>query len=406
MKFLFIDNFTQDTSKEDFTQLINLIREKSKSLNKYADKIQILTIHSPTWTAKKISYEMNCSKYLAQEAKFLQMENGLLSRPERKKIERFTEESEEIIEMFYCQDDVSRIMLGKKDCISIRVDGQKRQIQKPLILGNLKEIYLSFKEHNPMLKFDFSKFADLSPQYCILVGPKGTHTVCVCLKHQNVVLMVSAAHLKKISEPSDNCPKDYKEIIQRIMCFPPSIHCHLGHCDQCPGFDIIKTTFNNIFHRKGIQEFTFNEWTSTDRCQLESKTYSVDNYFLTLEKRIIELKSHDFIAKSQNNFLKEAKLKLKNNEFIVLLDFSENYSSVIQDEVQAHHWSHKQSTIHPFVIYYKENNEILHKSFVVISDHLKHDTSAFYYIQKELIKYLKKIMVKKSKKSIIFPMEL
>ena len=76
-------------------------------------------------------------------------------------------------------------------------------------------------------------------------------------------------------------------------------------------------------------------------------------------------------------------------EFLVLADFSENYSFVVQDEVQGFHWNNSQATIHPFVIYYRDSGKLHHISFVVISECLHHDTVAVYLFQKNLIKFLK-----------------
>ncbi len=46
------------------------------------------------------------------------------------------------------------------------------------------------------------------------------------------------------------------------------------------------------------------------------------------------------------------------------VDFSENYTFIIQDAVQGYHWNNDQVTVHPFVIYYKIGAEVEHKSFV------------------------------------------
>ena len=67
---------------------------------------------------------------------------------------------------------------------------------------------------------------------------------------------------------------------------------------------------------------------------------------------------------------------MKQEEFVVTCDFSENYTFVLQDEVQSHHWNAQQATIHPFVIYYKNGEQIEHLSFVVISEDLRHDSIA------------------------------
>ena len=38
---------------------------------------------------------------------------------------------------------------------------------------------------------------------------------------------------------------------------------------------------------------------------------------------------------------------------LVIGDFAENYSFVLQDTAQGFHWNNSQATIHPFVIYHR-----------------------------------------------------
>lgn len=92
---------------------------------------------------------------------------------------------------FYNGDEMSSVMPGKKDFISLRNDdGTKVQTQKRLVLCNLKELHKIFKLRYPTMKIGFSSFASLRPKYCILAGGRGTHTVCVCSIHQNIKLMI------------------------------------------------------------------------------------------------------------------------------------------------------------------------------------------------------------------------
>jgi hypothetical protein len=42
----------------------------------------------------------------------------------------------------------------------------------------------------------FSRVAELYPKLCILAGAKATHTTCVFVIHQNIILMVQGAHLR------------------------------------------------------------------------------------------------------------------------------------------------------------------------------------------------------------------
>ena len=67
--------------------------------------------------------------------------------------------------------------------------------------------------------------------------------------------------------------------------------------------------------------------------------------------------AYSFIAKSQAQHLKNRKESIQLDTVIVLLDFSENFSFVVQDKVQGFHWNKDQCTLHPAVIYVKDQNE-------------------------------------------------
>ena len=51
-----------------------------------------------------------------------------------------------------------------------------------------------FKEENQTTQIGFSDFAELRLRECVLADSRGTHTVCICTRHQNVKLMIDASH--------------------------------------------------------------------------------------------------------------------------------------------------------------------------------------------------------------------
>ena len=111
-------------------------------------------------------------------------------------------------------------MPHKKDCVGL---DKKQHMPKRLILCNLKELYAAYKFKYPDHKVGFSKFCSLWPKWCVLAGPKGTHSVCVCTMHQNVKLMLSAIGLEK------SC----YEIIEMIVCSRESKVCMIHRCVIC-----------------------------------------------------------------------------------------------------------------------------------------------------------------------------
>ena len=122
---------------------------------------------------------------------------------------------------------------------------------------------------------------------------------------------------------------------------------------------------------------TLNQWTQTDRSNMESLSMTVAEYIDNLSNKIRTLTKHHFIAKRQGKYLKDLKEKMDESEGILIGDFSENYSFVVQDTSRAFHWINTQATLHPFIFYYKSNNSLCHRTFCFISDCMEHKTSLF-----------------------------
>ena len=108
--------------------------------------------------------------------RILSEEKGILAVPQPVIGKRLSEKTVNSVLEFYQNDEYSRQLPGKKDCVSIR---KNVHVSKRLILCNLKEIYTAIKDKHPDLKISFSKFASQRPKWCITVGPEGTHSVCV-----------------------------------------------------------------------------------------------------------------------------------------------------------------------------------------------------------------------------------
>ena len=77
-------------------------------------------------------------------------------------------------------------------------------------------------------------------------------------------------------------------------------------------------------------------------------------------------------------------------QFLVICDFSENYSFLQQDSAYHFHWNNSQATVHPFVAYYIESGKLQHINYIIISDCLHHDTVALHLFQKHLTELLNK----------------
>lgn len=142
-----------------------------------------------------------------------------------------------------------------------------------------------------------------------------------------------------------------------IRCNPPNITCLSNKCDECPGKDFLRESLENHFDVNDIdqnEDINYYNWVSTDRSQLDNITEAVSDFISRLVDMCFDLNLHDFIAKSQSRFFLNCREELNLDEAVVILDFAENYSFVVQDAVQGFHWNNDQATLHPFCVYYRD----------------------------------------------------
>ena len=182
------DDDHTDTSPDDLKDIVDRLKTKFIDSGR-SEQIQILTLAPSTWTVRRVMAEFGATYHMTRTAKQISTSEGIMATPNPKPGKALNNATANAVSEFCNSDSISRLMPGKRDCVSMRVDGTRENIQKRLILCNLREAYTQFKtEHQ--LPIGFSKFAALRPKNVILPGASGTHSVCVCTSHQNVKLML------------------------------------------------------------------------------------------------------------------------------------------------------------------------------------------------------------------------
>lgn len=81
----------------------------------------------------------------------------------------------------------------------------------------------------------------------------------------------------------------------------------------------------------------YKQWITTDRTNLQDFSSRFQDFMEILADKLDKLTSHDFIAKHQSSYFAQLKDNIHQNEAVVLLDFAENYSFLIQDADQGFH---------------------------------------------------------------------
>ena len=148
----------------------------------------------------------------------------------------------------------------------------------------------------------------------------------------------------------------YRDLMKIIVCDIENMECMVHRCENCPGSDALHTYLQKKFKEYDVDDnITFSQWDSTDRTAQRTCTAPGEDFLEQLVYKIDKLTTQSFIAKSQARYLKTRKAEMDDTSCLILLDFAENYHYVVQDEVQGRHWNKEQCTLHPVVLYYKDD---------------------------------------------------
>ena len=148
---------------DDGSEMIQQLKEKFQSTTRRSEQLQVLTVLPKSWSLLKIQQEFGVSNYMARKSKKLVEEKGVLSLPGPKPGPSLLPETVDIVRSFYESDDISRVMPGKKDFVSVKKEGMRLHVQKRLVLSNLREVYREFKEKFPDQKIGFSNLLKFAP---------------------------------------------------------------------------------------------------------------------------------------------------------------------------------------------------------------------------------------------------
>ena len=137
------------------SEIIQQLKEKFQLTSERSIQVKILTILPQSWSIRRIEPEFSVSNFMAQTAKKLVGEKGILSTPNPKPSHSITQTKVDLVVRFYESGESSWLK---------QPDGKRVHIQKRLTLSNLRELYQNFKEKNPAASNGFSKFAELQPK--------------------------------------------------------------------------------------------------------------------------------------------------------------------------------------------------------------------------------------------------
>ena len=126
--------------EEDGNSIIQVLKDMFNTTKDHAKQIQSLTIFKD-WSFRKITHHFpSATFHMITVSKKTATNLGVLAVP-AKKYRSLEKEVIDLFVSFYELDENSRMLPGKKDFVSIKVNHERLHMQKRLLLINLKELH-------------------------------------------------------------------------------------------------------------------------------------------------------------------------------------------------------------------------------------------------------------------------
>lgn len=232
----------------------------------------------------------------------------------------------------YLREDISRILPGKKDKVSVKVESGKEARQKRLLLVNLREAHALFKIGSK-LKVGFSKFASLRPRQVLPITLRD-HEVCMCKYHENIDLL----HTLTITSLVSSHYKTAEYLLNATVCSQEE-----SKCSNC-GVDRV---VNELFNTDDELPVSCYQWRTPADSRVK-KLLVVSNVVGAkedLKAQLAPFGRHVYNVRRQSQELRHLKDCLPAGEFIIHEDFAWNFKLKHQNEIMAAHWSNESVTI-------------------------------------------------------------
>ena len=378
-----------DKVSEDLDEIVTLIRTKWTTFDQ-KQRIAVLSILPSDWSCNKVALATGAERYLVNKAR--DGENPFDGN-RKERLDKIPDDVIEIIREFYYQEDISRMMPGAGDFITVKIDGVKERLRRYHLRYRLVDIHRKFLEHYAPITISFSKFAKLRPQNCIMMNSKGCHNVCTCQACENPRLKIKTSLLgdvEALKEIVGECSDmECEEILERFCCDIEDEECMLAgkNCDDC--FDTVTNMvekIQDVLNSMEIQHLTYAQWLNTDYSTQQTVTEEVETFLKNFATTLFDLKKHYFFQKHQSAMFQYLKKNLPDGHVLVLFDFSENYVFKTQDSVQASYFINRQCSLFPVCIYTNLSDKPQSLAFVTPSNN--HDTTAVWTFTKRINEFL------------------
>jgi len=283
---------------------------------------------------------------------------------------------------FYELNEISSVAPGKKDIVFVKLnDGSRVPFQKRYLIMTVREAYEQFKLLFPDEKLGATSFSLLRPKH-VLPMCDIPQNVCLCKYHTNMDLLLS------ILNSTLDTPKTTRQLRESVVCDSNSHVCMSLLCENCGDLN----RFDDLFKfDDGTYEKTLNyfQWETVEsRIVKTEKTDTIRNIINELKRQTPTFLIHSFITHVQYMHFEECKQNASSSSIVLQVDFSENYRTAYQNEIQNAFFNYNQVGLFSAVVWSGSDTEPI--SYALVSDDVSHDRYSIHVCLTEIILDLKK----------------
>ena len=136
-------------------------------------------------------------------------------------------------------------------------------------------------------------------------------------------------------------------MVDKTVCALPSEDCYDRRCDNCCNINVsdIFITDTDIDEQAHT---AWSLWTVTNNhVELQHLNGSFRSLIDQLNVRWPAIVTHCYVTRQQRDYIKSIKITSSFSTFAVAqMDFAENFSFVVQNEIQSAYWNQKQATVY------------------------------------------------------------
>ena len=262
-----------------------------------------------------------------------------------------------------------------------------------------KQIRQKFLDEHPWVKIGQTAFNRLKPIGIKLMRHAKSYQ-CLCDVCDNVSMLLSSIKQSMLRSGMAS-PIQFDDLLaftKTSVCDLNSVECVERQCSTCNSHSLLKPMFTDWLQSDDNIKISYMNWTrvselvngkTISKIRKVEKTKSRADIFTDLLEMFVNYPSHLKNAVSQLKSYKKCKMSLRDDEVLVVVDFAENYVCKQYAEAQSAYYSRNSVTLHPMVAIFSQDSDIIRDSVVVISEDLRHDSSAVkvfiqtlaYYIQ-------------------------